>query len=131
MELFWNRYKYTIISFLVIMGGITYYCIDPSRYKIMPKCTIKLMTTLDCPGCGFQRALHAFLHGHIKEAIHYNFFLLFAIPITCIWCINGLYIERTSSLKIRTQLINTNKIIIYIYIVCYSLWFIIRNILSI
>lgn len=123
-----NKYKYTIITIVITLFGGLYYFIDPSKYQLMPKCPVKLLTTLDCPGCGFQRALHATLHGHLEEAISYNPFLLVAIPIICIWCFNGILIENTSNVQKRTSLIHMNRFFIYFYIFCYILWFIIRNV---
>lgn len=46
----------------------------------MPKCVFKALTGHDCPGCGFQRALHALLHGDIAAAWRYNAFVFFAVP---------------------------------------------------
>lgn len=45
----------------------------------MPRCPFKMVTGLDCPGCGSQRALMALLHGHPLEAWSYNLFLPFAV----------------------------------------------------
>lgn len=124
----WKTYKYTFIFVIIVLGCILYYNIDPSKYIIMPKCPVKLLTTLDCPGCGFQRALHAVLHGNIIEAIHYNLFLLVAIPLTCLWFFNSIIIDNTSRQNIRLKILKQNRIIIYAYIICYSCWFVIRNI---
>lgn len=125
---FLKTYKLAIIA-LVALGLCTaYYFIDPSLYILVPKCPIKLLTTLDCPGCGFQRALHAALHGHFIEAIHYNLFLLLAIPLTCLWFINSFMIERTSNQVSRVKMVRLNRGIIYVYTFCYVCWFIIRNI---
>ena len=125
---FMKTYKLAIITLVAFCVSIIYYFIDPSQYRLMPKCPIKLLTTLDCPGCGFQRALHATLHGHFTEAIHYNMFLLLAIPLTCLWFINRVMIEHTSNQGNRAKMLKLNKGIIYIYIFCYVCWFIIRNI---
>ena len=125
-----DRYKYAIITALVAIGCVPYYFVDPSRYSIMPRCPVKLLTSLDCPGCGFQRALHATLHGHIEEAIGYNLFLLVAIPVVGLWCLNGLMIEHTSSDRRRRALIGMNKALVYLYIIGYLLWFVIRNVYS-
>ena len=56
-----------------------YYNVNPES-GLMPRCTFKLMTGYDCPGCGFQRALHALLHGRAAEAWGYNPFVFFAVP---------------------------------------------------
>ncbi|MBR5350597.1 MAG: DUF2752 domain-containing protein [Prevotella sp.] len=82
---------------------------------------------MDCPGCGFQRALHASLHAHFVEAIHFNLFLLVAIPITILWCFNGILIEKSPKQSIKKHLLHLNKTLIYFYIFCYICWFIIRN----
>ena len=128
MVVFWKKYKYTIATILIAFAGGLYYYIDPSEYQLTPKCPVKLLTTLDCPGCGFQRVLYATLHGDFQEAISYNRFLLIAIPIICIWCINGVLIDNTSNFYRRKSLINANRRVIYFYIISYSLWFIIRNV---
>lgn len=124
-----TTYKILIITIIALGMCTMYYFIDPCRYKLIPKCPIKLMTTLDCPGCGFQRALHAFLHGNFIEAIHYNLFLLFAIPLTCIWYVNSIIIEHTSRQACKILLLKLNSRIIYIYIFCYVCWFVVRNII--
>ena len=120
--------KYTIITITIALLGGIYSYLDPSKYIIMPKCPVKLLTTLDCPGCGFQRALYATFHGNFKEAISYNLFLLVAIPIICFWCLNGIFIENIANYHINCLLIRVNRWIIYFYIVSYLLWFVIRNV---
>ena len=127
---FLDNYKYTLLTVLTVLGCIFYYIIDPSKYNVMPKCPIKLLTTLDCPGCGFQRALHAALHGRIIEAVHYNMFLLIAIPITCLWFSFSLFIEYTTNYELKIRLLSINRHLIYTYIMCYSCWFIIRNVIK-
>jgi hypothetical protein len=124
----WDYYKYTILTAIIVFLGVAYYYIDPKRYQLIPKCPVKLLTNLDCPGCGFQRALHATFHGNFEEAVGYNLFLLVAIPIICIWCFNGLLIENMSNYHRKVILIHLNKWMIYFYIACYILWFIIRNV---
>ena len=123
-----KRYKYVITIVLIVFGIIVYYYVDPTKYSIMPKCPVKLLTTLDCPGCGFQRALHALLHGHFSEAIHYNLFLVIAIPITFLWWIINNMTYHSKRAVLRTKLVGINRCIIYFYICCYFVWFAIRNI---
>ena len=122
-----STYKYLLVALFVIVGCIWYYYIDPSLYVFTPKCPVKQLTGWDCPGCGFQRALHASLHGHFIEAIHYNLFLLLAIPLTCLWILNGIIIQQTNSPQNKIRLMNLNRTIIYLYIFFYFSWFVIRN----
>ena len=102
------------------------YFVDPSEYLWMPKCPTKLIFGIDCPGCGFQRAIHAFLHGDIIKAINYNPFIVFALPYAII-AIGYKYI-RDESLRIKVGSVVEGKFMIYTYIVTFSLWFILRNI---
>lgn len=39
---------------------------------VYPRCLVKMLTGLDCPGCGSARALHAFLHGDVRAALMFN-----------------------------------------------------------
>ncbi len=130
MVKFLTKYKYVFFSGIVFIGCLIYYYIDPNTIVIAPKCPVKLLTGLNCPGCGFQRALHASLHAHFIEAIHYNLFLLIALPITLIWCFNGIAIVNTS-IKKKNILLFINRSLIYFYIFCYACWFLIRNIYNI
>lgn len=70
-----------IAAAIVVIAVIAlfYYLADPSS-AYMPRCTFKAVTGYDCPGCGFQRALHAALHGEFAEAWRYNAFVFFAVP---------------------------------------------------
>lgn len=123
-----KQHKYIIIAVMVSLSCVVYYYIDPTQYLIMPKCPVKMITTLDCPGCGFQRALHAFLHGRFTEAIHYNLFLVYAIPTTILWFIISTIASHSRRQSVKTKLIHFNRYIIYCYICCYFIWFAIRNI---
>lgn len=123
-----KQHKYIIVLFMVSICCVVYYNVDPARYMIMPKCPVKLITTLDCPGCGFQRALHALLHGQFIEAIHYNLFLTIAVPLTLLWWIINMLFHRAKKIVIKKKLLIINTFIIYSYICCYFVWFVIRNI---
>jgi uncharacterized membrane protein (GlpM family) len=56
-----------------------YHYFDPSHSHLAPKCPFWLLTGYYCPGCGSQRAIHAFLNGHIWEGIRYNYLLVPAL----------------------------------------------------
>lgn len=64
-----------------------YYFADPIAARWMPRCAFYTITGYQCPGCGFQRALHAALHGHIADAWAYNPFVFFAIPVATLYVI--------------------------------------------
>lgn len=105
------------------------YFLDPLQYRFMPKCVFKLITGYDCPGCGFQRAVHALLHGRISEAIHYNLFLLVGIPyLLAIVFANFLPYSKK---KQKMLAVLEGRALAYSYVVLFFLWMIIRNILKI
>lgn len=51
--------------------------VDPNEPgNLLPKCPFKLLTGLNCPGCGLTRMIHALLHGDVVAAWHFNAVLL-------------------------------------------------------
>ena len=57
------------------------YFFDPSTSAIFPPCPTNALTSLYCPGCGTLRAMHALLHGDVKEALSQNILAVIFIPI--------------------------------------------------
>lgn len=119
-----------IITFVImVLGGIVLYYLDPVQYRFMPKCLFKLVTGLDCPGCGFQRAVHALLHGHFVEAIKYNLFLAVGLPY--LFAVTVAEIVLPAEKKWRAMLILQSKYMTLGYVALFTAWMIIRNILNI
>ena len=105
------------------------FVLNPVEHQLMPKCPFKLLTTLSCPGCGFQRATHAFLHGRFTEALAYNYWLVFALPyllavVTEKWVLSGQWKKRAETIIEHRHLIN-------FYVVTFFIWFVVRNIYNI
>ena len=94
----------------------------------MPQCPFKQITGLSCPGCGIQRAIHALMHGEIKDAIHYNLFLLYSGPYAASFLLVWLMPENVFRYKIKD--IIENKHVVNFYILSFLLWLVIRNILN-
>lgn len=73
------------IAFLwgILAAGVAvlYFVIDPATSRFMPKCLFKVVTGMDCPGCGSQRMLHSLLRGDLGEAWHYNALFVALIPV--------------------------------------------------
>lgn len=72
---------------LLSVGGIAaggaayiYYTYDPAMHSWFPSCPLKMLTGLDCPGCGSQRCVHAILHGEFRQAFQYNALLIPFLP---------------------------------------------------
>lgn len=122
--------RWILIAVLFVTGCTILYNFNPTDYILMPKCMFKLVTGYDCPGCGFQRAMHAVLHGHIREAIQYNFFLLLAIPYLFILIIIRYALPPTKNTN-KWIVLFESRTAIRIYVSLFFAWFLIRNILNI
>lgn len=111
---------------LVAVAAVVLYVFDPSEYVLMPKCPFKMLTGLDCPGCGFQRAMHALLHGHVAEAIRFNVFLVVAVPyLLALLVANFLCTEHR---KAKLLAVLESRTAIWTYVVLYAAWMVIRNV---
>ena len=120
--------KYVIILTLLV-GGIVYALLDPALYTLMPKCPFRLLTGLSCPGCGIQRAAHALLHGHLWEAVQYNFFMVFSIPyaaslVAAHWLVGSRWREKMLPVL-------ESRVMMILYIVLFLVWWVVRNLLGI
>lgn len=118
----WKVLVFTL-AFVVIT---TLYIVDPLDHLWIPKCPTKLIFGIDCPGCGCQRAIHAFLHGDVIKAIKYNPFIVFALPYAIIAM--GYKYIRNVTLRNKIGSIVESKFMVYTYIMVFSSWFILRNI---
>lgn len=93
----------------------------------MPKCPFKLLTGYSCPGCGIQRALHAALHGDLMKAIHYNYFLVYSLPYALLLVFER-WVLSECSLQTKIRSVCENPKIVQLYVVLFTIWFIVRNI---
>ncbi len=108
---------------------IVLYFVNPENCAYMPKCIIKLITGLDCPSCGAQRAIHAMLHGHPLQAINYNLFLIYAIPYLLLIIVFGQLARRNIGIRFH-KFLNSRPMLLG-FVAIYIAWFIVRNILGI
>jgi hypothetical protein len=78
---FWNR-RTTLIGTwsLLLLGAIYVFVFEPGKTGFFPPCVFRLLTGLQCPGCGSTRALHQLLHGHFIAAFMLNPLFIIAIP---------------------------------------------------
>src|SRR3982751_4231256 len=54
---------------------------NPATSGLYPPCPFRLLTGLNCPGCGTLRGLHQLLHGHPLAALDLNPLLIVTLPI--------------------------------------------------
>lgn len=104
-----------------------YYRVDPSAAAWMPRCPSKMLTGLDCPGCGSQRALHALLHGDIAASLRFNALLIPAIVTVALITVAEWQKERWP----RFHKAMTGNVAVYATLSVIILWAIIRNLLPI
>ena len=102
---------------------------NPTNYWFWPKCPVKLLTGLSCPGCGIQRFVHAFMHGQFRTAVRYNYYLLYALPFLLLNVIA--YYLPEGRVRESMKAVLESKPSLYFYIVSFVLWFIVRNIFEI
>ena len=79
----------SVAAILVVTALIIFFYIDPNAYPFFPKCPFLVITGLDCPGCGSQRAFHQLLHFNIPAAFHQNPLVVLFGP----YIVLGLYLE--------------------------------------
>ena len=123
-----KRQRLFVVS-VILIGLAVLYCFNPIDYLWMPKCPFKMITGLQCPGCGGLRATYALLHGHVKEALHYNYFLVYAGPYAFLFVVQRWMLSG----RAKTWLGNVieNKYLVWFYIITFLIWMIVRNILGI
>ncbi len=107
---------------------VLYYQFSPEA-RWFPQCPVKLLTGLSCPGCGVQRALHALLHGNVAQALSYNYFFVLSIPYLALACLAALLRKIDRGEKIASIL--DGRVLAWIYVAAFIVWFIVRNILKI
>lgn len=118
--------KRSVWIILLAIGGIIFFTFDPSGSALFPKCPFLMLTGLQCPGCGSQRAIHALLHLDIGSALHYNALLVLSLPLVFVL----LYGEwkRKSNPKFYARI--HHPTLIWVYFTIVMLWWIGRNIYS-
>ena len=121
--------KIVAVVIACILGGVILYNLNPTEYYFMPKCPLKLITGLSCPGCGIQRAIHALLHGEIVKAISFNYYLVYSGPYAASFILLWLLPENTYKEKFRSVI--ENKYVVDFYIFSFIIWMVMRNILKI
>ncbi len=74
----------------LLAGGVaacTYVAIvDPNGAGGYPACPLKVMTGIDCPGCGMTRAAFALMHGDLGRALDHNLVFVIALPFL-LWAV--------------------------------------------
>ena len=121
--------KKVAIGLLLVGVLVVLTLVDPTESIWIPKCPVKLLTGLQCPGCGFQRAAHALLHGDVLGALRFNWFLLYAVPYLLVLIAERFFLRGKWQQRIR-RWAEDNRVV-WSYVVVYFVWFVVRNIYGI
>ena len=75
--------------------GLLFYLLLPVGLFLVPTswlegkpslCLSRLLFGVRCPGCGMVRATSSVVHGHFKQAWHYNPLIVVVFPLLCyVW----------------------------------------------
>lgn len=122
-----NRFKKTVlICAAVLLSGCAYLIVYRKTGIGIP-CLFRLVTHLNCPGCGVTRMLESLLRLDIVSAFHYNACLLILFPVLIALFVRWAYLYiRYGSFKGTTidQILNATCVVVLI------IWGIVRNILQ-
>jgi len=116
---------YFIIPLLTFTVVYFYFIYNPGILSIFPKCPFYSITGLYCPGCGSQRAIHQFLHGHLLEGLKHNFLIL--ILATVLMYDGTIFLLNHFTKKPLNNLLHQSRITKGILIIILSFW-VLRNI---
>lgn len=111
---------------LLLAGSLVWFY-SSAPQSAMPRCIWKLLTGLQCPGCGSQRFVQAMLKGKVAEAVSYNYLLVALVPLLIWLGVLELLRKHNPALYARCHpsWLATSLIILL------SVWTIARNLLAI
>jgi hypothetical protein len=70
---------------VAVFAGVLLFFFNPAETRFYPRCMMKAVSGLDCPGCGGLRATHQLLHGNVREAFALNPLFIGALPLVAFW----------------------------------------------
>ena len=114
---------------ILVIAGILYYVFNPSSDSWFFKCPFHLLTGLQCPGCGSQRAIHCLLHGDLMGALHFNAFIIVIIPFLTLMAVGEWY-NYHHWFDWANRFINNRYTMIAMGVLTIG-WWVVRNIIGI
>ncbi|MDY4043358.1 MAG: DUF2752 domain-containing protein [Marinifilaceae bacterium] len=113
--------------FLVLAIALVLFLVNPEKSIWIPKCPFYVLTGLQCPACGTQRAIHQFLHLNFQAAFAYNPFMIISIPYLLALATVEWFDPHHKLQRLKTFC--HDRRVIYTYIVLFFAWWIIRNLI--
>jgi hypothetical protein len=84
----YRRHLFSVLGVGALLAAALGYIglVDPHQPDaIFPICPFRLLTGLNCPGCGALRMTHDVLHGDFAAAINDNVLVLVGVPLLAGW----------------------------------------------
>ena len=84
VETTFDRTRQLVLTASIWLGlagvGLFLFVFNPSNFAFFPKCPFRMMTGLQCPGCGSTRAFYQLLHLHPVAAFKLNPLMVLMLP---------------------------------------------------
>ena len=118
---------FTRLFFLVLVLAVLamLYLGAPGSESWWLKCPMYQITGWQCPLCGLQRAVHAFLHGDLLAAWRYNPALWLLLPYLSVWLL-GSCSERVARSRVYAWATSSRVVLAVILLLC--IWGVARNV---
>lgn len=102
-----------MVTIFCIVAVMIYLLFSPESSIYFPKCPVYMLTGLQCPGCGSQRAIHELLNLNIAAAFTYNPLMVISIPYLLVGFGTHIILEymADSSKKIYRYSLKVNDIL--------------------
>lgn len=107
---------------ILIVSGIFIVFLIPEFASRSTGCLFNKTTGLYCAGCGISRGVHALLRGDLFRAMHYNFLLVAAFPLSGVWLT-----IRYFKLKQPEVIKKNDKPVIIFFIITVLIFVVLRN----
>lgn len=84
------------------LGKVGCFLIVPVVFFLIPTswlesrrsiCLIYNIFGVRCPGCGMTRAISCAVHGNFKQALRYNWLVVFVLPLLCYAWLRTMWVE--------------------------------------
>ena len=122
-------FKKLLIVSLILLGIILLFFFNPENTAIYPRCPFKLLTGLQCPGCGLQRSAYCLLHGEWRQAICHNIILFVFLPYLLLLVLTNWFDPNNKYKRLRNFCLHNYTVYVCLFILL--VWGVVRNILGI
>jgi Protein of unknown function (DUF2752) len=82
-----------VLSLLGMAAVVLLRVFDPATSGVFPPCPLHYLTGFYCPGCGSLRAIHALLHGDLRQAWAMNALTVMLLPFIAYGLASALHFQ--------------------------------------